>query len=217
MRLALLLLLALPLGAAELRVFAAASLTDALRELAPMYERASGDRIVFNFAGSNVLARQIAAGAPADLFLSADEAKMNAVAQRVDRRVSLLSNTLTILGDLRTARRIALADPESVPAGIYAKQYLMSIGLWPRVRKKIIPTENVRAALAAYESGNAGATIVYATDTKKGRRVQHGPPISYPFATIKGSPNLGSARRFLAWLQTKPALDVFRRHGFLIR
>jgi molybdate transport system substrate-binding protein len=216
-RLLLALLVTLPLHAAELRVYAAASLSDVLRELAPLHRRATGDRMVFNFAGSNVLARQIATGAPADLFLSADEAKMNSVARHVDRRASVLSNTLVVLGDVRTARRIALADPESVPAGMYAKTYLQKEGLWASVRKRVIPTENVRAALAAFEHGHVDATIVYATDTRRGVRVTNGPDISYPFATLKSSKNLGAARRLLAWLQTKPALDVFRRHGFGIR
>ena len=131
------------LRAAELSVFAAASLTDALKEVAAAYESQSGDKLLFNFAGSNALARQIKEGAPADIFFSADEIQMNnlAEARLIDpsTRVELLSNSLVIvvpndgpaeltpaaLGD-RAIKRVALADPQSVPAGVYAREYSRS-------------------------------------------------------------------------------------------
>lgn len=225
LRLLLTLILATNVAAAEIRVFAAASLSDALTEIGASYERRSGDRVVFNFAGSNVLARQIEEGAPADLFFSADEAKMDRLQQRglIDRRtrVSLLSNVLVIAGDGITSprdllgKRVALAEPESVPAGIYARTYLERIGLWRQIAPNVVPTENVRAALAALEAGNVDAAIVYRTDTKRAAFViRDGPPISYPLAAITRSP---AARRFLAYLRSKAALDVFAKHGFLIR
>ena len=198
-----------------IRVFAAASLTDALTEIAAGYEK----EIVFNFAGSRTLARQIEEGAPADLFLSADEASMDALALKrliaPETRTSFLSNTLVIVGeaDLLRARRIALAEPSSVPAGIYARQYLESAGLWERVRDRVIPTENVRAALAAVEAGNADAAIVYRTDTPKfTREIENGPRISYAFAVT--ARNSTEAREFLQHLQSARARAIFARHGF---
>ncbi len=219
----ILLLAAANASAAEVRVFAAASLSDALQEIARTYEGRTGDRIVFNFGASSTLARQIELGAPADLFFSADEAKMDALTKRglIDRasRASVLSNRLVIVGvasprDL-LGKRIALAEPSSVPAGIYARLWLQKIGLWEKVKPNVIPTDNVRAALAAVRSGNVDAAIVYRTDVNGGYEIKNGPPISYPFAAIKKAP--ANARRFLAYTRSKPALDVFRRHGFLIR
>lgn len=226
----------------ELNVYAAASLTDALKELATAYEAEAGQHLSFNFAGSNVLALQIQAGAPADVFFSADEARMDALAGKrlVDAtsRVSLLSNTLVIIvnaqhpvplaapADLAApaVRRIALADPQSVPAGLYAKAWLKGQGLWTKVIDRVIPTENVRAALAAVGSGNVDAGIVYRTDAGLSDRVRvalevpraEGPAISYPVAALARSPRLEAARRFVAWLKTEPALAVFRKYGFLI-
>ena len=212
-------LIAPALHAAEVRVFAAASLTDVLRDIAARYERTSPDRIVFNFAASSVLERQIEEGAPADIFVSADEEKMD----RLDRqhlivsRKSVLSNTLVIAGerDLLRSKSIALAEPSSVPAGIYARKWLMKRGLWDRVKSKVIPTENVRAALAAVRAGNADSAIVYKTDAPDGFAITDGPPISYPFAL---TPDAGEpAKRFFAYLTSRAALEIFRRYGFLIR
>jgi molybdate transport system substrate-binding protein len=229
-RLLIALLIAPALHAAEVRVFAAASLTDALRDIAGQYQRSSSDRIVFNLGGSSLLERQIEEGAPADLFLSADEEKMNRLQRQgmIDSRsrVSVLSNTLVIVGqrDLLAAHSIALAEPSSVPAGIYAREYLTKVGIWDRVKSKVIPTENVRGALAAVESGNADAAIVYKTDVLMSRRVHvayevprtDGPLISYPFAMTTNAESPEAARRFLAYLSSRPALEIFRRYGFLI-
>jgi len=229
MRLLLLLALTTRLAAAaEVRVFAAASLTDALQEIAAGYEKQTGDRVLFNFAASSTLARQIELGAPADLFLSADEAKMDALQKRglvdVRTRASVLSNTLVIVGDgIRSPRdllgkKLALAEPSTVPAGIYAKSWLVKIGLWPKVAPNVIPTDNVRAALSAVESGNVDAAIVYRTDTKRPAFViRDGPPISYPFALLTNAEQPRAARRFLAYARSEAALRVFRKHGFLIR
>ena len=229
-------------GAAELHVFAAASLTDALQEIAAAYEKASGDRVLLNLGASSTLARQIQEGAPADIFLSADEEKMDGLEKRglvlAGTRKSVLSNTLVIVipadGGLPVispqdlagtrVRAIALAEPQTVPAGIYAKAYLRKLKLWSKVIDRVIPTENVRGALAAVESGNVDAAIVYKTDAGISKKVRivyevsqaEGPKISYPFAVLKESENPGAARRFLAYLESKPALDVFRKYGFLI-
>ncbi|HEX7832316.1 MAG TPA: molybdate ABC transporter substrate-binding protein [Thermoanaerobaculia bacterium] len=237
MRFLLALLIALPLQAADVHVSAAASLSDALTEIAKSYEAQSGDRIVFNFGASSTLARQIELGAPADLFLSADEAKMDALANAglidAKSRVSRLSNTLVIVTNgeriehprrLVAVRRVALAEPYSVPAGIYAREWLESLKLWKAIEPKVVPTDNVRAALAAVESGNADAAIVYKTDARIAKRVRvayevdrsEGPKISYPFALLKHAEQPDAARRFLAHLQSKAALAIFRKHGFIL-
>jgi molybdate transport system substrate-binding protein len=236
----LLCLLAVPARAAELRVFAAASLSDALKEIAPEYEKRTGDRLVLNLGASSTLARQIQEGAPADLFLSADEEKMNGLEKRKlllpGTRRSVLSNTLVVVvpvdsnlrisgpADLAAVRAIALAEPQTVPAGLYAKQYLKSKGLWSKVIDRVIPTENVRAALAAVESGNVDAGIVYRTDARISKRVKivyevpkaESPRISYPFAVLAASGRKEAARKLLDYLHSPSALAVFRKHGFLI-
>lgn len=234
-------LFALSLHAVELNVFAAASLSDALKEIAKTYEPASGDKLHYNFAASSALARQIKEGAPADVFFSADEAKMDDLAKgnliTADTRVSLLSNTLVIVvnadrgaviatpGDLANASigKIALAEPESVPAGIYAREYLQKIDLWKKVSRKVVPTENVRACLSAVEAGNADAGIVYKTDALISKKVKiayevtvaEGPRISYPLAVVKDSKNAEAARKFAAHAASPEARAVFVKYGFL--
>jgi molybdate transport system substrate-binding protein len=229
------------LSAAEVRVFAAVSLTEALEEIARAYESRSGDDIVFHFGASPLLARQIEQGAPADLFLSADEARMDTLVRKnlivPSTRVSVLSNSLVIVvpedGDLTLtspveltrAGKIALAEPSSVPAGVYARAWLQRIGLWDRVAAKIIPTDNVRAALAAVESGNVDAAIVYKTDARIAKRSRiayevpriDAPAISYPFALLRNAEQRDAAMRFLVHLRSKAALRIFANHGFLIR
>jgi molybdate transport system substrate-binding protein len=232
---------ALSLHAADLNIFAAASLADALREIARTYEPASGDKIHLNLAASSTLARQIKEGAPADIFFSADEVKMNDLARAgliaEDTRVRLLSNTLVIIvnadggaainkpADLATPAvgRLALAETQTVPAGIYAREFLQSVGLWEKVRARVVPTENVRACLAAVESGNVDAGIVYKTDALISEKVKiacevsvaDGPRISYPLAVVKDSKNADAARRFVAYLSSGEARALFLRHGFL--
>ena len=227
--------------AADLAVFAAASLTDAMKELASAYESKSGNKLLFNFSGSNALARQILEGAPADVFFSADEIQMDNLAKAglIDSstRVDLLSNTLVIVvpeeaAELTPAalvepaiKRLALADPKSVPAGVYAREYLTKLGLWNAVAPKVVPTENVRAALAAVESGNVEAGIVYKTDAKISKAVRiayevsaaEGPKISYPVAVVKGTRHADAAKSFLQYLKSGPALAVFKKYGFIVR
>jgi molybdate transport system substrate-binding protein len=227
-RLLLLLLLALNISAAEVRVFAAASLGDAVVSIMAEYERRTGDRVILSVGASSTLARQIEQGAPADVFLSADEAKMDALQRKglIDpaTRRSVLSNKLAIVGDgIRGPRdlvgkKVALAEPSSVPAGIYAKAWLTRIGLWDQIAPNVIPTEHVRAALAAVRSGNADAAIVYVTDTPAvSYVVNDGPPISYPFAVVKHAENPHTARHFFSFVRSPFALRIFRKYGFLIR
>ncbi len=225
---------------AELRVLAAASLADAMAEVATAWAASGGVRIQLQLGGSNDLLRQIEAGAPADLFVSADAAKIDRLEAlgllAPGTRRDLLSNRLVVIapdhGDWPAAgalglaepavRRIALAQPEAVPAGIYARQWLERIGLWQRVREKIVATDNVRSALALVAAGNADAGVVYSTDAAASDRVRvvyevpgaEGPRIVYPVAVLADAPNPDAARRFTEFLAGTEARRVFERHGF---
>jgi molybdate transport system substrate-binding protein len=236
------LLFAFSLRATDITVFAAASLTDALKEIAPAYEKSSGDKLIFNFAASSLLARQIIEGAPADVFFSADEAKMDALDQKNllarETRRSLLSNSLVIVvasdstlkinsaQDLATSvvKRLALADPQAVPAGIYSKEYLEKHNLWSAVAAKVVPTENVRAALSAVESDNIEAGMVYKTDAAISKKVKvaceipvgEGPAISYPVAVVKEAKQPDAARKFVTYLASPSATHIFESYGFII-
>ncbi|MGH8045925.1 MAG: molybdate ABC transporter substrate-binding protein [Chthoniobacterales bacterium] len=228
--------------AEDLQVMAAASLTDAMKEIAPGYEKQSGNKLQFNFGGSNALARQIREGAPADVFVSADNAQMDGLQKAgviVEKsRQEILSNILVIVIGKDSAlvvaspkslaqpaiKRLALADPKAVPAGVYAREYLTKLGLWKELEARVIPTENVRAALAAVESGNADAGIVYKTDAGISKSVKiafevpakDGPQISYPAAVVKSSAHADAAKKFVAYLQSEPAKKVFQKFGFII-
>jgi molybdate transport system substrate-binding protein len=226
--------------AQELLVFAAASTTEALGEIGPAYETASHVRVTFSFAGSSDLARQILAGAPADVFLSADDAQMNRVQAagrvRAEDRVELLSNALAVAqassqvrtlerpADLVGVKTLALADPDAVPAGVYAKRWLQSLAVWEAVRPHVIPTLDVRAALAAVESGRAEACIVYETDLRMARKVRAVPKetllrwgpmpaIHYPVAAVTGA-HADLARAFVSYLSGAKARATFGRLGF---
>ncbi len=240
-RLALLVTVAIAARAADLNVFAAASLSDALKEIAKTYEAKSGDKLNFNLGASSALALQIKQGAPADVFFSADEPKMDDLAKAglivAETRRSLLSNSLVVVvnaeklaaitdsDDLAkpVLRRLALAEPATVPAGIYAKAWLQKIELWSKVSERVVPTENVRACLAAVEAGNAEAGIVYKTDALISKKVKiafavpanEGPKISYPLAVIKDSKNSEAARKFATYLASDEARAVFDKYGFL--
>jgi molybdate transport system substrate-binding protein len=230
-------------NADELLVSAAASLTDVMKELGAQHEKQAGDKLVFNFGGSSLLARQIEEGVPADVFVSADEVQMDRLekAGRLERgtRSDLLTNALVIVGrqdsrlrinnvaDLASPNvsRIAIADPQLVPAGIYARQLLANAGIWERVRDKIVPAENVRAALAVVEAGNADFGIVYTTDVAASgaTRVlfnapaELSPKITYPVAVMANSAHSGGAKRFLAFLKSSEAAQIFQRAGFGVK
>lgn len=218
-------------------VFAAASLADALREIGRGFEAETGHRVVLSLGGSNDLARQIRAGAPAEVFVSASVDRMDEVERaglvRPGDRFDLLSNRLVVVvpataavasmsaEDLLAVRRLALGDPEAVPAGIYARQWLEKRGLWERVRDRVVPTLDVRAALAAVESGNADAGIVYRTDATISKRVRvalevpvdQAPRIVYPAALLAASRG-PAARAFHEQLRSPAARAVFERLGF---
>jgi molybdate transport system substrate-binding protein len=236
---ALMLLLAAPVGAEEVTVYAAASLTDALKEVAQLFEAETGHKVVFSLGGSNDLARQIKAGAPADVFFSADEAQMNGLEAaglvKAADRVNVLSNVLVIVvpvsstakmkepTDLLAVKHLALADPQAVPAGVYARTWLESIGLWAKVKDQVVPTLNVRAALAAVESENADAGIVYRTDAALSKRVKtafevardKGPAIVYPLAPLSASTKTATPL-LVRHLTSAAAREVYARYGFIV-
>jgi molybdate transport system substrate-binding protein len=221
-------------------VSAAVSLSTALEELGARYTRETGAHVRFNFAGSNVLARQIVEGAAVDVFMSADEAQMQVVEDAgliaAGTKVVLLTNQLAVvvrpgwtralkgLTDLGAGdmRRIAIGDPAAVPAGVYARQALERTGVWAVVQPRLVPSVSVRAALAVVDEGNADAAIVYRTDLAAARHarlafvVQPGdaPPIAYPAAVITRGPQPAAARTWLAWLRGQTARATFARHGF---
>jgi molybdate transport system substrate-binding protein len=231
------------LHAADLTVFAAASLTDSLKEAGAAWEKQSGDKVTFDFDASSTLARQIEAGAPADIFFSADEAKMDSLEQGghilKGTRRSLLGNSLVVvipadssmvinsLADLAgdKVKRLALADPKAVPAGVYSRQTLEKLKLWDQVRPKVVPTQNVRAALAAVESGDVEAGMVFKTDAAISKKVKvafvvpstDAPDISYPMAVVNDTKQPEAARKFLAYLGSDDASAMFEKYGFVVR
>ncbi|HEY6148784.1 MAG TPA: molybdate ABC transporter substrate-binding protein, partial [Thermoanaerobaculia bacterium] len=184
----LLALLAQPAGAGEILVFAAASLAEAMQEIGKTFEARTGTTARFSVGASSDLARQIRAGAPADVFFSADTAQMDelekaGLVRKSDRR-EFLSNVLVVVvpksstlriteaKDLVALPRIAVADPAAVPAGKYAKKWLESLGLWAQAAPKVVPTLDVRAALAAVETQAAPAAVVYTTDAAISKKVR---------------------------------------------
>ena len=228
-------------GRPALLVSAAASLSEAIARVAERYEDEQGVRIRLNVAGSQMLAAQIIEGAPVDVFISADVLQMDraTAAGRIDpaRRVDLLSNQLVIVvpsdraGSVAAPRdlastsvaRIALGDPEAVPAGVYARRYLESEGLWDSLAPRIVPAGSVRSALRAVEAGTVDAGIVYRTDAAGSSSTEvafavppdAGPAIVYPAAVVRGAPDPVRAARFLEHLQSGAARRRFEAAGFI--
>ena len=223
-------------------VFAAASLKEALDAQARRFESTTGDKVVVSYAGSNALAKQIEAGAPAEVFISADLDWMDYLDSRKllapGSRVNLLRNNLVLiapagsrsslkigpnfaLADALGAEMLAMANPESVPAGKYGKASLEALGIWASIEKKIARTENVRAALVLVARGEAPFGIVYATDAQADRGVRivdtfpdntH-PPIVYPMALVAPGTSR-AARDFAAYLASEAAQTTWVRYGF---
>lgn len=232
-----------PAGAADVTVFAAASLSDALQQIGENYQRSTGQKIAFSFAASSALARQIEASPGADVFISADLDWMNYLDNKglIDHatRKDLLGNSLVLIApkharlklkiapNFRLAAalgngRLSIADPASVPAGRYAKQALTALAAWDSVAGRLAPAENVRVALAYVARGEAPLGIVYRTDALAEPRVRivdtfpentH-PPIRYPAALTKGAQP--AAKSFLDYLGGPQARAVFAKNGFVL-
>ncbi len=223
-------------------VFAAASLKNALDEVAAAYQAHGGGKAAVSYAASSALAKQIEAGAPAQIFISADLAWMDYLQQRrlirPDSRRNLLGNELVLIApagseaqvtiapgfplrQLLHGGRLALADPASVPAGLYAKAALKKLGVWAGVKDRVAPAENVRLALAFVARGECPLGIVYATDARAEPQVRvlapfpagSYPPVIYPVAltTARG---WEQARRFEQYLGSPEARAIFERWGF---
>lgn len=224
-------------------VFAAASLTDAMKDISAAWQAKGHPAPTLSFAASSTLARQIEQGAPASLFASADEQWMDYLDKKglvvADTRRDLLSNELVLvvradkpqhltLGQgfdldklLGKDGRLAVGDPAHVPAGIYAKQALTKLGLWDRAQPHLAPAEDVRSALLLVSRGEAPAGIVYATDAAAAKGVMVAgtfppdshDPVTYPFAVVKGH-DTPEARALLAFLAGPEAAKIFAARGF---
>jgi molybdate transport system substrate-binding protein len=231
-----------PAAAAEVTVFAAASLKEALDTQATRFQADTGNKVVVSYAASNTLAKQIEAGAPADLFISADLDWMDYLEQRGQivsaSRVNLLRNTLVLVAPaaspaaLRIApgfglaavlgsNKLAMANPDAVPAGKYGKTALESLGVWGGVEKQVVRAENVRAALALVARGEAAFGIVYRTDAlaEKGVRIvdtfpaSSHPAIVYPAARIADRDS-AAAKALLDYLGSAAARGIWEGYGF---
>lgn len=226
----------------DILISAAASLTDVLKAITTGYQAKAKHTVKFNFGPSSGLARQIEEGAPADIFFSADLPQMDALDKKSllepGSRKNLLSNQLVIIvpADSKVAitspkdllkadiKKIALAEPSSVPVGVYSSKYLTDEGLWDQVKPKIVPVQDVRATLAAVESGNVEAGFVYKTDAAISKKVKivyevpvdKGPKITYPAAIVKESKNKNAARDFMNYVQSPAAKDAFKKYGFVV-
>ncbi|MCG7493585.1 molybdate ABC transporter substrate-binding protein [Thalassobius sp. Cn5-15] len=227
----------------QITVFAAASLRDALSEVGDAWQRETGHTLRYSFAGSSTLARQVELGAPADLVILANAAWMDHLDAReaieAESRLSLLSNRMVLIAPAgaetrdpeqdisQTIRqrmedgRMAMALVDAVPAGIYGKAALQSLGLWDAVASKVAQTDNVRAALALVALGEAPLGIVYASDLLAEPRVQalhtfdpeRHPAILYPAALVAGHDSPVTTE-LLAYLNSPIAKEIFLRHGF---
>ncbi|MCW3473655.1 molybdate ABC transporter substrate-binding protein [Limobrevibacterium gyesilva] len=238
-----LLLLPLRAMAQDLTIFAAASLTEALRDVGKIWEGQGGAKLRFNFAASSALARQMDQGAVANVFASADQQWMDWTQQRnliaTDTRRTLLGNTLVLVMPKDRVRpvqigpgwdlmallgadgRLATGDPANVPAGIYARQALTHLGLWAQAEPRLARSDSVRSALLLVERGEAPAGIVYATDAAVAPGVAIAgtfpadthEPVTYPFAVTRAG-DTPQARAFLDFLAGPEAKAAFARRGF---
>lgn len=232
-----------PAMAADITMFGAASLAEALKEIAADYQKDSGKSVAVSFAASSALARQIEASGGADIFMSADLDWMDYLDKKgliaPGSRANLLANRLVLVAprdssttiaivphfDLLAALkggRLAIANPDTVPAGKYGKAALTALGVWDSVSTHLADAEDVRVALAYVARGEAPLGIVYQTDAKAEPNVKivsifpesSHPPILYPAALVKDAKP--EARAFLAYLSSPPARAVFEKDGFTV-
>lgn len=227
---------------AELTVFAAASLTDAITDISKTFESGRTVRVYTNFAGSQTLQVQIERGAPADVFISASPKQMDALEAKgvisESSRRNLLRNSLVLVAPRDSShqiekpeeltaeriRRLAIGEPNSVPAGIYGVEALTRLGIWSRVEPKLIPGADVRSVLAYTEAGAVDFGIVYKTDASLSKKVRiayefptssHS-PIVYPAAVIRGTKREDVARTFLRHLESSEVKRVLEKYGFSV-
>lgn len=222
-------------------LYAAASLGPALEEVGRLFEREHGVRVAGDWAASSVLARRVKAGGPAEIFVSADPVWIDRLEAdgRLEpgTRVDLLGNSLVIVAPEGRSfglpgaaglagafeGRLALADPDHVPAGVYAKEALRAVGDWSPIAPRIVPAVDARAALLLVERGECGAGVVYRTDAVGSSRVEivagipedRHRPIVYPAALIRDRAR-PEAVSFFRFLRSPGALEIFERHGFRV-
>ncbi|MCA0984921.1 molybdate ABC transporter substrate-binding protein [Halobacillus yeomjeoni] len=221
-----------------LTISAASSLTDVLSEIADEYERENNESIEINFSSSGKIAQQIIRGAPVDVFLSADQRWMNKIEEQnlivKNSRHNIVGNQLVLIvpkhnrsnvhvEDLKFKDgKVAIGDPDSVPAGTYTKQVLKKIQLWEEMHGRTVFTSNVRQVLAYVESENVHYGFIYASDAKISDRVRIAEyidkdlhkPIVYPAAVIDNKKNQKRAEKFLTYLQSERAQQIFHKYGF---
>ena len=226
----------------EILVFAAASLTDVMEQVGERFQDSAGVKVRFNLGGSTALAQQIIRGAPADAFISAGPGPMDTLADRglimLETRADVLGNGLVLVaragGDGGTEfgsledladgdARVAIADPELAPAGRYAREALISLGLWGELKHRLVLAPDVRAALGYLQTGNVGAGIVYRTDADVAEGLQiiasvpenFHTPILYPAAVSARSRHVTAAGQFILFLIGEEARETFREYGFI--
>lgn len=230
-------------AADKITVFAAASLTNALQEIGDSYQKGKNVQVVSSFASSSTLARQIEQGAPADLFISADQQWMDYAVQKktIDgaSRFTLLGNELVLVAPAETnpeqvtiskntdwksllkGQRLSVGDPDHVPAGIYAKEALQNLGAWDVLSGQLAPGNSVRVALALVERNEAPYGIVYGSDAVASKKVKvvgifpedSHKPVEYPMAMVKDH-NSAAVTAFYNYLKGPDAAAVFKRYGF---
>ncbi|PHM48147.1 molybdate ABC transporter substrate-binding protein [Xenorhabdus miraniensis] len=227
----------------KVTVFAAASLTNALDDIAAQYKKEKQGDIVASYASSSTLARQIEQGAPADIFISADQQWMNYVSDKQliaeNTRHTLLGNQLVLIApkesklekidinketkwkSLLAGGRLAVGDPDHVPVGIYAKESLQYLKAWDMVNPLMARTNNVRSGMALVERAEAPLGIVYGSDAVASKKVkvvgvfppESHKPVEYPIVIIKGHEKQ-AVRDFYDYLKTPEAAEIFKRYGF---
>ncbi|CQJ20510.1 TPA: molybdate ABC transporter substrate-binding protein [Yersinia enterocolitica] len=232
--------------AADITVFAAASLTNALQDIAVQYKKEKQVDVVASYASSSTLARQIEQGAPADLFISADQQWMDYAIDKqqmvVNTRYTLLGNELVLIApkdskitkvaiDKKTdwkklleGGRLAVGDPDHVPAGIYAKESLENLGAWATLAPEMARANNVRSAMALVERAEAPLGIVYGSDAIASDKVKvvgvfpeaSHKPVEYPMAIVKGHEN-PTVTAFYDYLKSPAAAVIFEKYGFTTR
>lgn len=230
-------------AAENITVFAAASLTNAMQEIAEEYQKGKEVKIVSSFASSSTLARQIEQGAPADLFISADQQWMDYAVEKKTMddasRFTLLGNELVLVAptvnkpeqisiskitdwkNLLKGQRLSVGDPDHVPAGIYAKEALQKLGAWDTLSSQLAPGNSVRVALALVERNEAPYGIVYGSDAIASKKVtvvgtfpeDSHKPVEYPMAMVKDH-NSATVTAFYNYLKGPEAAAVFKRYGF---
>jgi molybdate transport system substrate-binding protein len=237
------LLVAQQARADNLTVFAAASLKNALDDISAKWKEGNGATIAASYASSSTLAKQIEQGAPADVFVSADQQWMDYVDKKslVEKPHDLLGNRLVLIAakDSKVALtiepgaklsealgdgKLSVGDPSNVPAGIYAKEALTNLKLWDSVQPKLAPAADVRAALTLVSRGEAPLGIVYETDAKVDPNVRivsvfpedSHKPIVYPVAVVKTTKNPDAAK-FVAFLSGPAAKEIFMKYGFSVK